>query len=308
MTCRRTGRQPVAAAFVATTIASARTLPRAVDTTPSATSLRRCALVQCDPGGESRAAQRAHEPRGLNRRTLAEEHAAAEGRRRDRASQPGLVERDRLLGAPSPRPREPLRRSPHPGLRRRRDHQHPALAQPDVAGRSARTAGMMCSPARASATAPSSPSVAEAPCERSPSSRGGNRRSGRSGRCPHRSASSTTTRADGSRSRSASAVQSPVKPPPTMHTSAAASPSSGALGWSAVTGLVGPPRRQGRRDARQPGSLRRRAHTPIVSPQPGSGAACAPTDARACCLTRSSAAPIAAAPAANTAPTRNATW
>src|SRR6056297_2432959 len=52
--------------------------------------------------------------------------------------------------------------------------------------------------------------------------------------CPHAAASITTIRASGHRSRALSAVQSPVKPPPTMARSACTSPVNGGSFGPAV--------------------------------------------------------------------------
>ena len=89
-------------------------------------------LVQLDSRGEHLAAQRTDEPRRLDGRALPEEHTAPKHRRGDARRELALVERDRfcrraeLFGrADGVVDRRILRR-------RRRDHQHPALAQPDL--------------------------------------------------------------------------------------------------------------------------------------------------------------------------------
>ena len=132
VTCRRTGPQPDVAAFVATTTASARTLPSRVETRPSATFDARV-LVQRTPASStaSRSAR-------TSRAGCTVAHSGKKTPRRKtgdrRASRLVPVERDGLLGrtgfvggADRLVDRTILRGA-------RRDHEQASLAQPDVVG------------------------------------------------------------------------------------------------------------------------------------------------------------------------------
>src|SRR5689334_1916493 len=93
---------------------------------------RRAVLVQLDPGFDHAPPERAHEPRGLHGCAVREEDAAPEHRRPHPLGHAVAVERNGLLGHAGGRRRRD--RVLHRGIlgRRGRDHEHPALAQPDV--------------------------------------------------------------------------------------------------------------------------------------------------------------------------------
>ena len=124
----------MSAAFVASTTSRARTTPPASDTLDAAARTRRTGVpsYSVDPRVERRPPQRAHEQGRLHGRAVREEDAR--GRRASARAPPAPPRESGTAssGRPTAAAASTARSTARVLRWRRRDHQHPALAQPDV--------------------------------------------------------------------------------------------------------------------------------------------------------------------------------